>query len=64
MAANLCLPRQFHVAVVEFRNPRELRMARWLFPTYLAIFAALAMPIALAGLTHFAGQDNLPSRRR
>ena len=50
MAAILCLPRQFHVAIVEFRDRRELALARWLFPAYLAVFAVLIMPIALAGL--------------
>ncbi|MDX1698283.1 MAG: PAS-domain containing protein, partial [Thiohalobacterales bacterium] len=60
MTAILCLPRQFHVAVVEFRNIRELKTARWLFPAYLAVFAALAMPIALAGLTQFGGTDVNP----
>jgi Na+/proline symporter/signal transduction histidine kinase len=60
MAAIICLPRQFHVAVVEFRNSRELRVARWLFPAYLMIFAALVMPIALAGLTQFSGQNVNP----
>ena len=60
MAAILCLPRQFHVAVVEFRNSRELKVARWLFPSYLLIFAALIIPIALAGLTQFSGQDVNP----
>ena len=33
--AFLCLPRQFHVAVVEHGHPASLRTARWLFPTYL-----------------------------
>jgi len=60
MAAILCLPRQFHVAVVEFRDPGELKVARWLFPAYLLIFAALVIPIALAGLTEFSGQDVNP----
>ena len=60
MAAILCLPRQFHVAVVEFRDVRDLKVARWLFPSYLAVFAFLAMPIALAGLTQFSGQDVHP----
>jgi signal transduction histidine kinase len=60
MAAILCLPRQFHVAVVEFRNPRELRLARILFPAYLMVFAILVMPIALAGLTQFSGQEVHP----
>jgi Na+/proline symporter/signal transduction histidine kinase len=60
MAAILCLPRQFHVAVVEFRDTSELKVARWLFPTYLLVFAALVIPIALAGLTQFSGQDVNP----
>ena len=60
MAAILCLPRQFHVAVVEFRHSSELKVARWLFPGYLLLFAALVMPIALAGLTQFSGQNVNP----
>jgi Na+/proline symporter/signal transduction histidine kinase/CheY-like chemotaxis protein len=60
MAAILCLPRQFHVAVVEFRSVDELRVARWVFPAYLLLFAALIVPIALAGLIQFAGQDVNP----
>jgi Na+/proline symporter/CheY-like chemotaxis protein/anti-sigma regulatory factor (Ser/Thr protein kinase) len=60
MAAILCLPRQFHVAVVEFRSVDELRTARWVFPAYLMLFAALIIPIALAGLIHFSGQGVNP----
>jgi Na+/proline symporter/signal transduction histidine kinase len=60
MAAILCLPRQFHVAVVEFRDPGELKLARWLFPAYLVVFAMLVVPIALAGLSVFAGQEVNP----
>ncbi len=60
MAAILCLPRQFHVAIVEFRDSSELNLARWLFPAYLAVFAILVVPIALAGLTTFSGQDVNP----
>ena len=56
MAAILCLPRQFHVAIVEFRDRSDLKIARWLFPAYLMVFAALIIPIALAGLTQFSGQ--------
>jgi len=55
-AAILCLPRQFHVTVVEFRNVDELRAARLVFPAYLLLFATLIVPIALAGLTQFSGQ--------
>jgi Na+/proline symporter/signal transduction histidine kinase len=60
MVAILCLPRQFHVAIVEFRDIAELRLARWLFPAYILVFAALVIPIALAGLVQFSGQDVNP----
>ncbi len=60
MVAILCLPRQFHVAIVEFRDTTDLRFARWIFPFYLLIFAALVVPIALAGLTQFSGQGVNP----
>lgn len=60
MVAILCLPRQFHVAIVEFRNTHDLKMARWLFPVYLLVFAVLVMPIALAGLIQFSGQPVNP----
>ena len=60
MVAILCLPRQFHVAIVEFRDKTDLRVARWIFPAYLFVFAALVIPIALAGLTQFSGQDVNP----
>ncbi len=56
MVAILCLPRQFHVAIVEYRDKTDLRMARWIFPIYLFIFASLVVPIALAGLKQFSGQ--------
>jgi len=60
MLAILCLPRQFHVAIVEFRETADLRVARWIFPLYLIVFAALVVPISLAGLTQFAGQSVNP----
>jgi PAS domain S-box-containing protein len=50
MLAILCLPRQFHVAVVENTGPRDLRMARWAFPAYLAVFTVFVVPIAAAGM--------------
>ncbi|WP_226704986.1 hybrid sensor histidine kinase/response regulator [Microbulbifer elongatus] len=49
MAAIICLPRQFHMAVVEYRNPDDLNTARWLLPAYLVLFSVLILPIALAG---------------
>jgi Na+/proline symporter/signal transduction histidine kinase len=60
MVAILCLPRQFHVAIVEFRDTTDLRVARWVFPLYLIVFASLVIPISLAGLTQFSGQEVNP----
>ena len=48
--AFLCLPRQFHVAVVEHDHPASLRTARWLFPLYLVLINLFVVPIAAAGL--------------
>src|SRR3989344_1864301 len=45
----LPLPRQFHVAVVENIEPRDLLLARWVFPAYLVLAALFVVPIALAG---------------
>jgi len=50
-AAIICLPRQFHVAVVEAHRSDSLRPARWLFPLYLLVFCIFIPPIAYAGLT-------------
>jgi PAS domain S-box-containing protein len=58
MLAILCLPRQFHVAVVENTSPRDLALARWTFPLYLALFTAFVVPIAAAGIiTQGSGAD-------
>ncbi|WP_299496098.1 PAS domain-containing hybrid sensor histidine kinase/response regulator [uncultured Shewanella sp.] len=49
MAAFLCMPRQFHVMMVECDSEKTLVKARWLFPLYLILFALFVIPIALAG---------------
>src|SRR5262245_46913881 len=54
-AAIICLPRQFHVAVVESAAISDVRPARWLFPTYLALISLFVIPIAAVGLEAFAG---------
>src|SRR3954468_9370625 len=48
--AFLCLPRQFHAAVVEHGHPASLRTARWLFPSYLVLVNLFVLPIAAAGV--------------
>lgn len=52
MTAIMCLPRQFHVLVVENIEPRDLNLARWVFPVYLVLAALFVVPIALAGQMH------------
>jgi Na+/proline symporter/signal transduction histidine kinase len=49
MIAIICLPRQFHVTVVENIEPKDLNLARWVFPAYLLLAALFVVPIALAG---------------
>lgn len=51
--ALLCLPRQFHVAVVECVNVADIRRARWLFGGYLVIISVMVLPIASAGVALF-----------
>src|SRR5690554_302866 len=53
MLAIFCLPRQFHVAVVENTHPNDAAKARWLFPLYLVAFAFFSLPITAAGLAMF-----------
>jgi Na+/proline symporter/signal transduction histidine kinase len=53
--AIICLPRQFHVAVVENTVLSDLRTSRWVFPAYLAIISVFVLPIAASGLERFAG---------
>ena len=47
--AMFTLPHQFHVGVVECRDPRHVRTARWLFPLYLVLIALPLLPLARAG---------------
>jgi Na+/proline symporter/signal transduction histidine kinase len=51
--AILLLPRQFHVAVVENNDEREIWRARWMFPIYLVLINLFVVPIAMAGLMTF-----------
>ncbi len=58
--AIVCLPRQFHVAVVECEDVRDLRVARWLFGGYLLLFSLLVVPLSLTGSALFAGSAVSP----
>jgi hypothetical protein len=43
----LILPRQFHMTIVENRDPSDLQRAKWLFPLYLVLINIFVIPIAL-----------------
>jgi Na+/proline symporter/signal transduction histidine kinase len=51
--AFLCLPRQFHVAVVENTHIDDVRTAAWAFPLYLVAINLFVLPVAVAGLALF-----------
>jgi Na+/proline symporter len=59
-AAIVCLPRQFHVAVVECSDVADVRSARWLFSGYLAIICLFVLPITAAGQFVLAGTGASP----
>ncbi|MCB8888033.1 hybrid sensor histidine kinase/response regulator [Vreelandella malpeensis] len=54
MLAIICLPRQFHVTVVENIHPDDATKARWLFPLYILAIAFFVVPLAAAGLWLFS----------
>ncbi|ANF58780.1 hybrid sensor histidine kinase/response regulator [Halotalea alkalilenta] len=51
MLAVFCVPRQFHVTVVEYTHRDDGSRARWLFPIYMVLAALFVMPLATAGLS-------------
>ncbi len=56
-AAFLCLPRMFHVLVVENDNDRQLERASFLFPLYLIAMSLFVVPIAVVGLEYLPGEN-------
>lgn len=55
--AIFALPRQFHVAVVEYKGQKDLQTARWMFPLYLILINLFVLPLALVALLQ---RDLLP----
>lgn len=47
--AILCLPRQFHITVIDNVHLSHLNTARWLFPLYLLLTSLAIAVIAIAG---------------
>lgn len=56
--AVICLPRQFHVTVVENVDERQVATASWLFPLYLFLISIFILPIAIAGLSFLPAGSN------
>ncbi|MBB2842336.1 UNVERIFIED_ORG: Na+/proline symporter/signal transduction histidine kinase [Rhizobium etli] len=56
--AIILLPRQFHVTVVENRTAKQLKLAGFLFPTYLVAINLFVLPVAIGGLLTFGGTGN------
>jgi Na+/proline symporter/signal transduction histidine kinase len=54
--AIVLLPRQFHVAIVENHDQRDIRTAAWLFPAYLVLINLFVAPLAIAGLKAFPSE--------
>ncbi len=57
--AILCLPRQFHVSVVELQENTKVGLSRWIFPLYLLCFLLLVIPISQAGNILFAAEQQV-----
>jgi Na+/proline symporter/nitrogen-specific signal transduction histidine kinase len=55
--AIICLPRQFHVSVVENTSPKFVNKAMWVFPLYLLIINIFVIPIAIGGMLQFEGMN-------
>ncbi len=51
--AILLLPRQFHVAIVENHDARDVKPTSWLFSLYLVAINIFVVPLAVAGLLIF-----------
>ena len=47
--AALLLARQFHMTIVENRDPADVRRAAWMFPLYLVLINLFVLPLAMAG---------------
>ena len=59
--AIVCLPRQFHVAVVECSDLGDIRKARWFFGIYLVLISVMVVPIAAAGVAMFGHGGGIAS---
>jgi Na+/proline symporter/nitrogen-specific signal transduction histidine kinase len=56
--AVICLPRMFHVLVVENVDERHLATAGWAFPAYVFAMSLFILPIAVVGLARLPAEAN------
>jgi Na+/proline symporter/nitrogen-specific signal transduction histidine kinase len=57
-AAVICLPRMFHVMVVENSDDGQLARASWAFPAYMMLMSLFIVPIAVMGLERLPAGAN------
>lgn len=57
--AIIALPRQFYMGLTQAQDPADLPRARFGFAAYLAVMAALVLPIALAGMVLLPTGDTM-----
>ncbi|MFC0267742.1 hybrid sensor histidine kinase/response regulator [Kushneria aurantia] len=57
LLAVFCIPRQFHVTVVENTSADDSARARWLFPLYMIAAGFFVLPMGIAAMTLFGGSD-------
>ncbi|PTE13328.1 ATP-binding protein [Pseudogemmobacter blasticus] len=56
--AVICLPRMFHVLVVENYDEGHLARASWAFPAYLMLMSLFIVPIAVMGMERLPAGSN------
>ncbi|HEV7606305.1 MAG TPA: PAS domain-containing hybrid sensor histidine kinase/response regulator [Steroidobacteraceae bacterium] len=61
MFAFFCLPRQFHIGIVECADVADVRRARWWFGGYLVLLSIVVIPIVAASLPLDAAGRGAPS---
>lgn len=57
--AMVCLPRQFHVGIVECGDVKDIRRARWIFGGYLVLISVMVLPIAAACMAFFGSHSSI-----
>ncbi|SDK64463.1 hybrid sensor histidine kinase/response regulator [Microbulbifer yueqingensis] len=62
MAAMFCLPRQFHLLMIESDSERDIGPVRKLIPLYLGILSAAILVVGYAGLVWLPGAETNPER--